>query len=400
MKTLFVSLTDYQLINYINIKKHIIPDKKADIIIVNNKVGNAALADRLKELQIFDNVYLYTESLPGLHRYFRSISDNSDRISFTQSIANDLKNLIHNIKGKCSDKIYTINCRLRHGESIDFLQYDHVVGIDTKAIVKDCREIVLELTKGKCTISSVDEGVDSYLNEFMVDKSHVNNVYLYEPKMALYYERFPEKIIQIPKINKNDKEFIELLNKTFAFDPNDIVDLNNKVIFFDQNWDPMPKYLRKMNWWKKIIFHNPYKKHLKESVFYDIKMEIFKAVSEVVGDRLLVKLHPRSDVSFIEDYKKHKCEILPKTTAPWELFACNCLIKNNKWVTLTSSAVCSYYFTIESDKWDNNFMIVCGRLPGVSMDQEMKAFFERVASLLPQLVYVPKSINELQNKII
>ena len=39
MKALFVCLTDYQLLNSINIKKHLLTEQEADIIIFNNKAG-------------------------------------------------------------------------------------------------------------------------------------------------------------------------------------------------------------------------------------------------------------------------------------------------------------------------------------------------------------------------
>ena len=56
MKALFVCLTDYQLLNSINIKKHLLTEQEADIIIFNNKIGIFELADRLQQTGIFQNV--------------------------------------------------------------------------------------------------------------------------------------------------------------------------------------------------------------------------------------------------------------------------------------------------------------------------------------------------------
>ena len=50
MKTLFICLTDYQLLNALNIKIHLLKDKQA---------GNRQLAERLRKLSILDNVYLH-----------------------------------------------------------------------------------------------------------------------------------------------------------------------------------------------------------------------------------------------------------------------------------------------------------------------------------------------------
>ncbi|MEI3066679.1 hypothetical protein [Phascolarctobacterium faecium] len=47
MKTLFICLTDYQMLNALNIKMHLLKDKQADIIIFNNKEGFEYLCERL-----------------------------------------------------------------------------------------------------------------------------------------------------------------------------------------------------------------------------------------------------------------------------------------------------------------------------------------------------------------
>lgn len=42
MKKLFIALTDYQLINYINLKLTIFKDEHVDLIINNNKASKQA----------------------------------------------------------------------------------------------------------------------------------------------------------------------------------------------------------------------------------------------------------------------------------------------------------------------------------------------------------------------
>ena len=75
MKALFVCLTDYQLLNSINIKVHLLKGCKADIIIFNNKKGNIELADRLQSTGIFENVYVYSEFFTGLHKHINKIRE-------------------------------------------------------------------------------------------------------------------------------------------------------------------------------------------------------------------------------------------------------------------------------------------------------------------------------------
>lgn len=86
MRALFICLTDYQILNAINIKVHLMKDDDADILIVNNKEGHIALAERLEKTNIFKNVYLYTEKLPGLHRYLRNVSEKEIGIFFLKLV--------------------------------------------------------------------------------------------------------------------------------------------------------------------------------------------------------------------------------------------------------------------------------------------------------------------------
>ena len=44
MKTLFICLTDYQMLNALNIKMHLLKDKEADILFFDNKKGHKDLS--------------------------------------------------------------------------------------------------------------------------------------------------------------------------------------------------------------------------------------------------------------------------------------------------------------------------------------------------------------------
>ena len=72
MKTLFICCTDYQLINAINIKKNLLQNDNADIVILNNKAGVFELAKRLQTVNLFQNVYVYSEKFYGIHKYFQN----------------------------------------------------------------------------------------------------------------------------------------------------------------------------------------------------------------------------------------------------------------------------------------------------------------------------------------
>ena len=57
MKALFVCLTDYQMLNALNIKVNLLKDKEADILFFDNKEGHRQLAERLQQTGLFKNVF-------------------------------------------------------------------------------------------------------------------------------------------------------------------------------------------------------------------------------------------------------------------------------------------------------------------------------------------------------
>lgn len=395
MRALFICLTDYQILNAINIKVHLMKDDDADILIVNNKEGHIALAERLEKTNIFKNVYLYTEKLPGLHRYLRNVSEKEIGISFFKACKNDVINVSHKIQSVFLGSISSVNCRLWKNRKIDFALYNNVFGIDTKPIVRNCINIILQKTNNTCIVSSIDEGLASYLSKGIKASYKIDNIYLYEPDMAVYRDKF-KNIIQIPKIKKNNIDFINKLNFIFNYTEKDKIKLEDKVIFFDQNWDPLPKYLQKMTWWKKIIFANPYKKHLKESSIYYKKMELFKSlVTNIKNKEIIVKLHPRSEKSFLDDYGKYNCKFLSNISAPWELFGCNCEIKNNLWVTIHSSALCSYDFSIYQPQNKNTFLFLYKLvLKNDKLFDEFDEFYKSLKNKYPNRVIIPATEQE------
>ena len=112
MKALFVCLTDYQLLNSINIKKHMLVDKSADIIIFNNKIGTFELADRLESTGLFENVYVYSEYFKGMHKYLRNKSENKQNFTFLKAVRGTLKNITLKTLSIIKSKEWIINRKI------------------------------------------------------------------------------------------------------------------------------------------------------------------------------------------------------------------------------------------------------------------------------------------------
>lgn len=399
MKALFVCLTDYQLLNSINIKRHLLTEQKADIIIFNNKAGTFELADRLQQTGIFQNVYVYSEYFDGIHKYLRKLSEGKKNIGFFEAINGTIKNISLKILEIIKDKEWILNQKIYKNKKIDFSHYNKFFGIGTKAFVGNCLNIILKYNE--CTNNIIDEGLATYLSYDWSENCKVDSVYLYEPDLAIYKDKY-NNFIKIPKIKKDDKEFINIINFVFDFKDINKINLIDKVVFFDQNTDPMPRYLRNAGRIKKFIFANPYRKHLKEQMVYQTKIELFKILSEKYWPtRVFVKLHPRSNSDYIKDYEDNKAEFFPNIFAPWEIFGCNYEIKNNVWITMYSSALCAYDFTIDNN--DNNKYIFLYRMLNkyqkMGKFKEIDEFFCRLQNINNKKVFLPNDIEEFRNII-
>lgn len=393
MKTLFICCTDYQLINAINIKKNLLQNDNADIVILNNKAGVFELAKRLQTVNLFQNVYVYSEKFYGIHKYFQDLKKNRNLFLATiGSLRNIYVNLFQIIKGK----EWGINKRFYKNQKINFSQYDNLFAVQTESFVSEFLDLILRYNK--CTNNLLDEGLGCYLSHELNRKHKIDAAYLYEPEMAVYKEQF-KNFIKIPKINLNDEEFIRLINYVFDFKDLINVKLKNKIIFFDQNTHPMPRYLQNAGKIKRIILRNPYKKHLKEQIFYETKLELFRVLAEKLKPRkIFVKLHPRSTKEYFEDYKKNNADFFPNVFSPWEVFGCNYEIKNNIWITVYSSALCSYDFTIKNTNNNNKYIFlykIVNQRGGLKNYKDINEFFSNFQQLNNEKVFLPNSIDEL-----
>ena len=119
MKTLFICLTDYQILNALNIKMHLLKDKKADILFLNNKDGNIELRERLEASDIFDNVYLLDKiEINGLHKFFRNFTEGQEGEDFRVSFVNSFKELLYKFKTFFKDNEYKINQKIYGNKKI------------------------------------------------------------------------------------------------------------------------------------------------------------------------------------------------------------------------------------------------------------------------------------------
>ena len=226
-----------------------------------------------------------------------------------------------------------------------------------------------------CQLNLYEEGVGSYVLENLGGGSDIklDNVYLYEPTLALYTH---PSFLRIPKISRNDNEFMDVINCVFDYHPKER-EIKNKIIFFDNYADPMPEYLQRSDILARTIFRNAYLKHLRDHQIYIRQLEIYNLLVEnAKGREILLKLHPRTERNNIEkDYAGPQTRIMENLSVPWEVFCCNCKIRDNIFVTLTSSAASSNSFVLEGN--DNNKIIIMVGYKDVERNPKYEEFFRK-----------------------
>lgn len=406
MKNLYLCLTDFQILNALNLQLSKFKNKKADLFFITNKEGNEQLAERLAGTGIFEKIYLFNNSrIQGLHQYVRSTVEGKTNKGFAAALVTSVNEAVYKLRSKFSGEAYRINAKIVLGGKMDFAAYDEVFCLDKRSLVVDCVTQILKETGGKCKINLLDEGTSTYWRSILKTNFPVSDIYLYAPELANYYtEGWKDRIYKIPQIDYSDEKFRAVINKVFDFkddgnypyDDKGSLLLKDKIIFFDQNWDPMPEYFKHLNKFMMLLLHNPYKKHKKESAFYERKMQMFRITADNSdGNDVMVKLHPRSPLSFVADYKKSKCTMAPNLKIPWEVFMDNCRFNNNIWVTVSSTALCTYKM-IFADSREDIPMIFLYKIvyDGNKSYQEDDQFFRSFQKKYPQSVFIPETTEE------
>ena len=335
----------------------------------------------------------------------RSTVEGKTNKGFAAALVTSVNEAGYKLRSKFSGEAYRINAKIVLGGEMDFAAYDEVFCLDKRSLVVDCVTQILKETGGKCKINLLDEGTSTYWRSILKTNFPVNDIYLYAPELANYYsEGWRDRIYKIPQIDYGDEKFRAVINKVFDFkddgnyphDNSGSLLLKDKIIFFDQNWDPMPEYFKHLNKFMMLLLHNPYKKHKKESAFYERKMQMFRITADNSGGNdVIVKLHPRSPLSFVADYKKSKCTMAPNLKIPWEVFMDNCRFNNNIWVTVSSTALCTYKM-IFADSREDIPMIFLYKIvyDGNKSYQEDDQFFRSFQKKYPQSVFIPETIEE------
>ncbi|WP_027405931.1 hypothetical protein [Anaerovibrio sp. RM50] len=382
MRLLFVCSTEFQILNALNVKLHLYPDTKADIVL--QRAEYSVIAERLRELGIFEYVCCAKEILIDLHEYKRALREfgRCDK-GLLEAVCNSMVNIWRNLFGFFAGPKYHLNDLLYGYGNIRDNHYDKVLMQGGNTIV---RNFYTDLHKNT-EMAVLDEGIGSYCDNTICHKdTKADAVYLYDPNVAVYAEDQDISFVKIPKLSPDDIDFVNIANKVFRYLPAG-KKIKNKLIFFDQGGEQMPSYLRNPNWLIRLFLANSIKKHTRSYKEYISQIKAFK---HIAGDRTVyIKYHPRTSVGMLKEYDEAKFKPIEPRKIPWELYAINNQIEECKFITLCSSSVCLYPLTVGG----NNKCVLLYSCIDYSVGDNYKKLFDNIAQKYKKMFFIANDID-------
>ena len=192
--------------------------------------------------------------------------------------------------------------------------------------------------------------------------SKINLLYVCYPNL-LEWSLNNGEVVKLPIINKNDKEYISLLNAVFGCREDDIDIYDKRVIFFEES-------------------------HSFEG-FKVPDIDIVNKIADKVGrENIMVKIHPRNPNNRFSQlgYKTNE-----NVSIPWELIVLNQFFEDKIFVTISSGAVISPYLYIGMPCVSYSLLNCVEERPGY-MNGELGDMMQRIYNKYPEVFVAPESM--------
>ena len=363
MKTLYIAATAFQLITILNIRVNM-KTQKGDLILHEKSIPNSHyIKDRVIESGLFNNVYLFKDYDSRLNSVF--IGKNS--------LADYLK-----IVYKKHFSRMDINDFLIGEGKVDLEKVNEVFCFNKKFL-----NIIEKYVNIK--INFIDEGVGSYTSGTINASDRIEKIYLYKPKLAVYYEKYKDKFVTIPTLDAKDVEFRNLLNRVWGYE--DIIKIeNNTVLIFDQPWRITPKYFYSFPVAIRenvLVKSKVYKKYDNDEKAKNFFVNAIKKL-QLNNKNVVVKMHPRSSVEMKKYYEAEGLKVLDNTAVPWEIVFLNLKVNNICLVSMFSTVTLSLgiYFNNSNVSYISVFLYKLASEEGVEVPKEIIAFLGEISKKL------------------
>lgn len=345
------------MINILNTYLTYHSEEKADLFIYNEFNDAQRLFERIKQVDIFTNVYLVDYTTKG-----NSIEQKVNLL------------LNRNIMFKGHEP-------LRSYKNFFIQGGNHFAKILYGQIKKQNKEVKLNyiedgigayLSTSIFPTSDAKQKIIARINRLSMYNHAFSTYYLYQPELSFFEQ---DKTKRLPAITKGSKT-IELIKRLFDLPKPSV--LTNKIIYLDQP--------------------------LRSDKFSFDEYSLFESIKEcnVTGKEILVKLHPRS-----EKNKYGEAASYLETSLPFELFALNtefhdCVIISPMSTVSFSSAmmfdlpiktvILSKLLSKESDTLNDRSKKVIS---------EFNLFIERYKKTCnEETIILPNDLNELKESIV
>lgn len=263
----FFCETPYAVLNAINAKRNLFADEGADIFIRNRFFSAREISLQLRKTGIFRNVFFIDLPAEKPNSLFQS-----RMLRF------------------CSPGLIK---KFIPSEVVETLFYKRVYIFQYGAMSWNFFEYFSQKNK-KVKLFFIEEGIGSYtldpnafspktkwlhdnLNINLFSTGKVQGLYLYAPELAT--TKTEALLLQLPKLNRNDKVLVKIINDVFGYTGDIYTDFEKKkYVYFDQ---PI----------------------LERDIEDDNGLEFLNSLCEIVDKKeVIVKLHPRRKKAFYSDY--------------------------------------------------------------------------------------------------
>ena len=319
MRVLFAVDSFFQLIEAVNLRLSVYKDDEADIAIYNSTRKADIICKNLKEKNAFGKCYYVKTSLTRCGSNYSFIKKLPKYMVYLYTLVNPT-----NYVGK------KLNMDIEHYDRFIFCGN----GALPESIFNAMKKYNPEL---ECYRN--EDGYVSYTREYGKTKSEfrkwfeavsrkifggydiedsIKGYYFADPDLVQFNFRYP--IIAAPKINRANKQLIEVLNEAFNYDEKK-ESYNEKYIFFESGDSFFEKN--------------------------DEDVRLLGMFADIVGkENILVKRHPRCTENRFE---KLGIRVAQTSTIPWELVQLNKVMDGKVFLTTTSSSALSSEIYFDDD---------------------------------------------------
>lgn len=311
--------------------------ESADVFIADTFTNAEIVADRIRDLHIFNDVVIYSPKLlerkASVYRLMHEKSDLSKKIR-----CNNYDKLVSfNLEGFLLDAIYNLNCK-----NDRFTYY----------CVEDAPGIYKMYMPPQISHFSLSGIIGNKKPFYNVDK------WFFSMPDLVYLPINNQVVEQLEPIDISDRKFVDSINYIFDFDP-ESQEIDADVLIMEEPFFTDGRMIQN----------------------YDY--EIYNKIrNDFPGLKIMVKNHPRTKNNrFIENFN-----ILPASNVPWEVFLLNGLGKSS--FPIQIGIVCS---TLQSD-----MLMFRGEGRKISL---APMFFDKLQKRIDGTVEANEEIVETFNKI-